>query len=67
LLKELEGKDLDELLKAGNEQLAKFGGGGGGGGAAPAAAAADAAPAAAAPAPVEEVEESGSMGLDLFG
>lgn len=72
LLKEVEGKDLQALMKEGSAQLARFGGGGGGGGgAAPAAAAAPkggAAPAAAAPAPKEETkEESGSMGLDLFG
>ena len=45
LLAELEGKDVDELIKEGSELLAQFGGGGGGGAAAaaaPAAAAADA-------------------------
>mmetsp|Transcript_20037 Transcript_20037/g.41719 ORF Transcript_20037/g.41719 Transcript_20037/m.41719 type:complete len:114 (+) Transcript_20037:465-806(+) len=32
LVAELEGKDIDELLTAGEGMLAKFGGGGGGGG-----------------------------------
>jgi len=51
LLKEMEGKDVEELLKDGKEKLKSVsmggGGGGGGGGAAPAAAGGDAAPAAA--------------------
>lgn len=42
LMAELEGKDIDELIKEGSELLATFGGGGGG-----AAAAAPAAGAAA--------------------
>jgi len=73
LIAELAGKDVNALITEGNAQLAKFGGGGGGGGGAvtaPAAAAAGAKPAEAAkPAEVkpEEKEESGSMGLDLFG
>mmetsp|Transcript_89204 Transcript_89204/g.123908 ORF Transcript_89204/g.123908 Transcript_89204/m.123908 type:complete len:106 (-) Transcript_89204:26-343(-) len=64
LLKELEGKNVHELMAAGKEKLASFGGGGGGGGAAPAAAAEEVKEEV-----VEEVEESSSeeMELDLFG
>src|SRR6056297_2238437 len=47
LLKEMEGKDVEELLKDGKEKLKSVSMGGGGGGAAPAAAGGDAAPAAA--------------------
>eukprot|EP00178_Gracilaria_changii_P010149 TRINITY_DN2957_c0_g3_i1.p3 TRINITY_DN2957_c0_g3~~TRINITY_DN2957_c0_g3_i1.p3 ORF type:complete len:111 (+),score=43.90 TRINITY_DN2957_c0_g3_i1:29-361(+) len=69
LIKELDGKNLEELIKDGNEKLAKFGGGGGGGGgggaAAPAAGGEAAAAPAAAPEPEEESEEE--MELDLFG
>jgi len=73
LIAELAGKDVNALITEGNSQLAKFGGGGGGGGGGTVAAAA--APAAGKPAEaakpaepkVEEKEESGSMGLDLFG
>lgn len=49
LMKEIEGKDVEELLKEGKDKLksVSMGGGGGGGGvAAPAAAAAGAPPAA---------------------
>jgi large subunit ribosomal protein LP2 len=74
LIAELAGKDVNALITEGNAQLAKFGGGGGGGGGggapAPSAAPAGGKPAEAAkPAEVkaEEKEESGSMGLDLFG
>lgn len=48
-MKEMEGKDVEELLKEGKDKLKSVsmgGGGGGGGGAAPAAVAAGAAPAA---------------------
>mmetsp|Transcript_17928 Transcript_17928/g.21477 ORF Transcript_17928/g.21477 Transcript_17928/m.21477 type:complete len:395 (-) Transcript_17928:86-1270(-) len=38
MMTELEGKDLGELMEAGKEELAKFGGGGGGGGSGGAAA-----------------------------
>lgn len=49
LMKEMEGKDVEELLKEGKDKLksVSMGGGGGGGGAAPAAAAAGAAAPAA--------------------
>lgn len=46
LLKELDGKDVNELIKDGKEKLKTVSMGGGGGGAAPAAGAAAAAPAA---------------------
>jgi large subunit ribosomal protein LP2 len=65
LVKELEGKDLQEVIAAGKEKMATVSvgvaaGGGGGGGA---AAAGGAAPAAKE----EEKEESDDdMGLDLF-
>jgi len=47
LMKEMEGKDVEELLKEGKDKLKSVSmGGGGGGGAAPTAAAGAAAPAA---------------------
>ena len=65
LVKELEGKDLNELLASGTELLAKFGGGGGGGGGAAAAGGAEeAAPEAEK---VEEEEMDMSGGIDMFG
>jgi len=75
LIAELAGKDVNALITEGNAQLAKFGGGGGGGGGGGAVSAPAAAPAAGKPAEAakpaevkpEEKEESGSMGLDLFG
>ena len=75
LIAELAGKDVNALITEGNAQLAKFGGGGGGGGggavsapaAAPAAGGKPAEAAKPAEPKVEEKEESGSMGLDLFG
>ncbi|CAM9273841.1 unnamed protein product [Phaeothamnion confervicola] len=69
LMSELEGKDINEVIKAGSAKLASFGGGGGGG-AAPAAAAAGGAAAEAAPEKkVEEEEEEVDMagGMDMFG
>ena len=68
LIKELEGKDLDALMKEGLEKLgaaAPVGGGGGGGG----AAAGGAAPAAAVEKEKEESSEEESeadMGFSLF-
>ena len=67
LLKELEGKDVAELIAAGREKLASVPSGGavassGGGGA---AAAAGSAPAAEA-AKEEEEEEDADMGFSLF-
>jgi len=67
LLKELEGKSLEDLIKEGREKLQSVpaGGGGGGGAAAPAAAGGG---AAAAPAKKEEEpeEEDEDMGFSLF-
>ncbi|KAK5681019.1 60S acidic ribosomal protein P2 [Elasticomyces elasticus] len=75
LLKELEGKDINELIAQGTEKLASVPSGGVGGGApssggAAAPAAGGAAPAEAEPAPAakeEEKEESEEdMGFGLF-
>merc|ERR1711871_1474383 len=66
LMKDLEGKDLNELIAEGSEKLVKAassGGGGGGGG--EAAAAAD-APAEKAKEKVEEVDALDG-GMDMFG
>eukprot|EP00928_Gymnodinium_smaydae_P055980 TRINITY_DN3943_c0_g1_i1.p1 TRINITY_DN3943_c0_g1~~TRINITY_DN3943_c0_g1_i1.p1 ORF type:complete len:115 (+),score=50.54 TRINITY_DN3943_c0_g1_i1:80-424(+) len=71
LVSELEGKTIDEVIKAGKEKLKGFGGGGGGG----AAGAGGASGAAGAPAEaakeakkvVEEEEEEEDMDFDLFG
>ncbi|KAK3111584.1 60S acidic ribosomal protein P2 [Teratosphaeriaceae sp. CCFEE 6253] len=74
LLKELEGKDINELISQGTEKLASVPSGGAGGGSAPAAAApaaggsAPAAEAEAAPAAKEEEKEESDedMGFGLF-
>lgn len=64
LMKEMEGKDVEELLKEGKKALKSVSmGGGGGGGAAPAAAAAG-APAAAAPV---KVRACGGLGVGQGG
>ena len=67
-MKDLEGKDLNELIAEGSEKLVKAassGGGGGGGGGGEAAAAAD-APAEKAKEKVEEVDALDG-GMDMFG
>ncbi|EPY51533.1 ribosomal protein rpa6 [Schizosaccharomyces cryophilus OY26] len=67
LLKELEGKNLEELIAAGNEKLATVPSGGAA--AAPAAAAAGAAPAteeAKKEEAKEEEESDEDMGFGLF-
>ena len=72
LIKELDGKDIDEVMKEGSELLASFGGGGGGGGAA-APAAGGAAAGGEAPKEdkkkKEEKEEEADLGgaMDMFG
>ncbi|KAL8948694.1 MAG: hypothetical protein Q9222_005142 [Ikaeria aurantiellina] len=70
LIKELEGKDLQELIAEGSTKLASVpSGGGGGGGAAPAAAAGgEAAAAEEKPAEKEEEKEESDedMGFGLF-
>ena len=69
LIKELDGKDLEELIAEGQKKLAMVpsGGGGGGGGAKAGGSGGDAKPAeAAAPEPEEESEEDEEMGFDLF-
>jgi len=63
LMKDLEGKDLNELMESGTAMLAKFGGGGGGGGTSGVAA-------AAAEEEVEEEkveEEEAPPAMDMFG
>ncbi|CAL8582787.1 60S acidic ribosomal protein P2 [Xanthoria parietina] len=72
LIKELEGKDLQELIAEGSQKLASVpsGGGGGGGGAAPAAGAAAGGAAAEEKAPEKEPEKEEEsdedMGFGLF-
>ncbi|KAF8854445.1 ribosomal protein 60S [Acephala macrosclerotiorum] len=70
LLKELEGKDINELIAEGSSKLASVPSGGSGGGAAPAAGGA-ASGGAAAEEKVEEKEEEKEesdedMGFGLF-
>jgi len=69
LLKELEGKDLAELIAAGREKLQSVPSGGGGVAAAPAAggaAAGGAAPAKKEEKKEEPSEEDEDMGFSLF-
>ncbi|CAO1606312.1 MAG: hypothetical protein L6R36_006726 [Xanthoria steineri] len=72
LIKELEGKDLQELIAEGSQKLASVpsGGGGGGGAAAPAAGAAAGGAAAEEKAPEKEPEKEEEsdedMGFGLF-
>ncbi|KAK4540776.1 60S acidic ribosomal protein P2 [Oleoguttula mirabilis] len=73
LIKELEGKDINELISQGTEKLASVPSGGASGGSAPAAAAPAAGGATEASAPAaeekkeEEKEESDEdMGFGLF-
>jgi large subunit ribosomal protein LP2 len=65
LMKEMEGKDLNELVTAGKERLAKFGSGGGGGG----GGGAGGAPAAEEEKVEEPEEEEAEIGggMDMFG
>jgi len=68
LISEMEGKDIDELIAAGQDKLVKMGGGGGG---AAAAAGGDSAggdaPAAEAEKPKEEEVDAFEGGMDMFG
>ncbi|KAG2485181.1 hypothetical protein HYH03_016070 [Edaphochlamys debaryana] len=68
LLKQLEGKDLQEVLKAGREKLASVPAGGAVAAAAPAAGGKAAGGAAAAPKKEEKKEptEEEDMGFSLF-
>jgi|EP01033_Poteriospumella_lacustris_P006996 large subunit ribosomal protein LP2 len=69
LLADLEGKDVAELIAAGQERLVKAGGAAvaaGAAGAAPAAAGGDAAPAKEEKPKVEEVDALDG-GMDMFG
>ena len=65
LVSELEGKDLDEIMEAGKERLAKFGSGGGGGGGAGGAAGGGAEAEEEKEEEVEEEEAPAAM--DMFG
>ncbi|KAJ9457142.1 60S acidic ribosomal protein P2 [Diplonema papillatum] len=65
LFKQLEGKDIKELIAEGVKKLANVGGGGGGAAAAPAGGAAAAAPKEAAKA--AEPEPESDEGMDDFG
>ena len=67
VLKNLEGKNLEELMAEGAEKLASVGGGCGGGAAPAAAAATEDAPAAKKEEKKEESEEEDDdMGFGLF-
>jgi large subunit ribosomal protein LP2 len=67
LLKELEGKNIDEIIAAGQAKLATVSIGGGSSGGAAAASSGGAA-AAAVEEPVEEEEEANlGGGMDMFG
>ncbi|KAF8467773.1 60s acidic ribosomal protein-domain-containing protein [Kalaharituber pfeilii] len=70
LLKELEGKDINELISEGSKKLASVPTGGGGGGAAAPAVSGGGAAAAAAPKeeekPEEKEESDEDMGFGLF-
>jgi len=59
-MSEMEGKDLNEVLEAGQEMLAKFGSGGGGGGG-------GAAEEEKEEEKVEEEEADMGGGMDMFG
>jgi len=63
---EIEGKNVDELIAAGNKKLASVPSGGAGGAAAAGGKAAAGGAAAAAAAPEEEEEEEAAMDFDLF-
>ena len=69
LMTELEGKDLQEVLSAGEKLIStvSFGGGGGGGGAAPAAAGGAAPAAKEAEKPKVEEVDALDGGMDMFG
>lgn len=66
LIAELEGKDLNEVLAAGKDMLAQFGGGGGSGGAGGAAGGDEAGAEKEEEAPEEEEMDLGG-GMDMFG
>merc|ERR1711934_1296940 len=61
LVEEMSGKDLNEIIAAGQEKLKTVPGGSGGGGGAPGAAASGGAPGAAEEKPKEESEEEEDM------
>ena len=64
--KEIEGKDVAELIAEGNAKLASVPSGGGGGGGGGGDGGGDAGGAAAAAAPEAEEEEEADMDFDLF-
>eukprot|EP00605_Chrysophyceae_sp_TOSAG23-4_P001645 GSChrysophyteH1.ASY1.ANO1.1806.1 assembled CDS len=63
LIGDMAGKDIHELLAAGEEKVKGMGGGSGGG----SADAADTAEAAAPAAPAEEEVDALDGGMDMFG
>lgn len=66
LIADMAGKDIDELIAAGQDQLVTMGGGGGGGGGA-AAAGGEAAAVVEEAKPVEEEVDPMEGGMDMFG
>jgi ribosomal protein L12E/L44/L45/RPP1/RPP2 len=66
LIADMAGKDIDELIAAGQDQLVTLGGGGGGGGGA-AAAGGEVAAAVEEAKPVEEEVDPMEGGMDMFG
>ena len=66
LLKEIEGKDMEEMIKEGAEKLASMPAAGGAPAASGAAAGGGGAAAAAPEPEPEEEEEEEDMGFDLF-
>jgi len=68
LIKELEGKDVEELMKEGAEKLASFGGGGGGGAVAGGGGGGGGDAPAEEEKKEEEEEEEADVGAgDMFG
>ena len=66
LIADMAGKDIDELIAAGQDQLVTMGGGGGGGGGA-AAAGGEAAAVVEEAKPAEEEVDPMEGGMDMFG
>ncbi|KAL7461021.1 hypothetical protein ACHAXS_001456 [Conticribra weissflogii] len=66
-MSEMEGKDLNEVLEAGQEMLAKFGSGGGGGGGGGGSGGGGAAEEEKEEEKVEEEEADMGGGMDMFG
>jgi ribosomal protein L12E/L44/L45/RPP1/RPP2 len=67
LIADMAGKDIDELIAAGQDQLVTLGGGGGGGGGGAAATDGEAAAAVEEAKPIEEEVDPMEGGMDMFG